>query len=161
MSETQLAFELNPQIRTPNNMFAVVHIYNQSDTYHLIRQLLVDSAMTESPYNFFYQILALPVSEFNTSYGSFAYIAPRYADTEADVYLNVDAEALNYIIRYMQTAQLVKFPTSVLDLATMFAMSNLINIIRSDRENTVADLLHSDTKISVAELIRYCLNLKS
>jgi len=120
------------------NQFAIVHIHNQSKTYHLTKQILLDSKMIQKNC-FFYHILLLDIEVFNETYGSFAYLVPGRIFM-ADIYLNVDAGALHHIIGYIQTHQIDstsiyakhwKTIDNIIDLATMFAMPALIAELRS------------------------------
>lgn len=126
-------FDLTPQIDEPMNAFKIIHLHNKSNTYHLTRQVLLDSVLTQNTYCFFYHILAKSVDEFNQIYGSFACLIERpmmefsvmsvisskvprstsslidktpYLVTEADLYLNVDSKALDHIIKYIQTTKI-------------------------------------------------------
>jgi len=132
-------FNLTPQIDEPTCTFKIVHLNNRSDTYHLTRQVLLDATLTQSTYCFFYHILAMDMDDFNKMYGSFACLIAR-SEIEADIYLNVDPEALNYIIKYVQTnkingAQIYshnwKIIDEMIDLATMFGMPNLVSMLRN------------------------------
>lgn len=132
-------FDLTPVIEGPLNTFKIVHIYNRSDTYHLTRQVLFDSILTQNTYCFFYHILAKGVDEFNDIYGSFAFLIARN-EIEADIYLNVDSKALYHIIQYIQTGKINtericeshwKTKEEIIDLATMFGIPNLVSLLRN------------------------------
>lgn len=119
------------------NQFAIVHIHNQSKTYHLTKQILLESRMIQDNC-FFYHILSLDIEEFNETYGSFAYLVPGRIFM-VDIYLNVDAKALHHIIEYIQTHQIDsisiyannwKTIDNIIDLATMFVMPALIAELR-------------------------------
>jgi hypothetical protein len=138
MTDTEEQFDLAPKIDEPTNAFKIVHIYNKSNTYHLTRQVLLDSTLTQNTYCFFYHILAESMNEFNKSYGSFACLIARN-NIEADLYLNVDSQALDYIIKYIQTGKINgeaiyaenwKTVDEIIDLAAMFGMPNLVSILR-------------------------------
>lgn len=133
MSDTEEQFNLVPQIDAPMNTFKVVHFSNKSSKYHLTRQVLLDSVLTDNPYCFFYHVLAKNTDEFNEMYGLFACLIPRN-QSEAEIFLNVNADALNYIIDYVQTGK-IPIDTSknnpdmihdLIDLATMFGMPSLV-----------------------------------
>jgi len=118
--------------------FRIVHLYNRSDTYHLTRQILLDSSLTQDTYSFFYHILAKSTKEFNEKYGSFAFIIARN-QFEADLYLNVDPTALEHIVKYIQTGKINgpaiysqdwKIVDEIIDLAIMFGIPNLVTIMR-------------------------------
>jgi hypothetical protein len=123
------------------NSFGIVHIHNKSMVYHLTRQTLLDSALpiptdeslTQNTYSFFYDILSFDPKYFNQNYGSFAYIIPRSAE-EADLYLNVNPLALDYIINFVQTEKLSLVDDreidQIVDLATIFAMPDLVEQLR-------------------------------
>jgi hypothetical protein len=123
------------------NPFGIVHIHNKSESYHLTRQTLLDSALpiptdeslTQNTYSFFYDILSLDTIIFNQQYGSFAYIIARSSE-EADLYLNVDSTALDYIIDFIQTEKLSLVEDAqlnqIVDLATIFAMPDLVEQLR-------------------------------
>ena len=123
------------------NDFKIIHIHNQSQTYHLTRQVLLDSVLTQDTYSFFYHILLLDTSIFNEDYGSFACIIDRTSH-EADLYLNVNPDALHHIINFIQTGKIDCLSiynkdnkdkilvNEIFDLATMFAMPNLVDKFR-------------------------------
>ena len=186
-------FDLTPQIDEPMNAFKVVHLYNKSQTYHLTRQVLLDSVLTQNTYCFFYHILAKTVDEFNQIYGSFACLIETptasiadptieftvsYSPTsgaktrlirsecdpsdgvdksplskvEANLYLNVDSEALDHIIKYIQTTKINgemiyndnwKTIDEIIDLATMFGMPKLVTMLRGlhPSEETINDAM--------------------
>lgn len=132
-------FDLAPQIEEPLNTFKIVHLYNKSDIYHLTRQVLLDSVLTQNSYCFFYHILAKTTEDFNEMYGSFACLISRNT-LEADLYLNVHTDALRHIINYIQTSKIDgqsiyinnwKTIDEIIDLATMFGMPNLVTLMRS------------------------------
>lgn len=128
------------------NPYKIVHIHNKSNTYHLTRQMLLDSAMqislTQNTYSFFYHILSKDTSDFNNTYGSFAYIDSNLdSDSStrtyhANLYVNVDATALDCIIEYVQKRTINKKINTfddinqLVDLATMFAMPDLVEQLR-------------------------------
>lgn len=139
MSDMIDEFDLTPNIGEPMNSFKVVHLANQTANYHLTRQVLLDSMLTQDTYCFFYHILTKPVDEFNDLYGSFACLIPR-SDIEADLYLNVDNDALRHIVKYIQTTKIdiddickknTKTIDEIIDLATMFGMPHLVLILRN------------------------------
>lgn len=140
-------FDLAPMIDDPMNMYKVIHLHNNSNVYHLTRQVLLDSLLTQETYCFFYHILSQGTDEFNSMYGSFACIVERNPNDsdisiEADLYLNVNCQALEYIIQYVQTGVVedsylddhknIVAPT--IDLATVFGMSKLVASLRNYRE---------------------------
>ena len=136
---TEEQFDLAPNIDEPMNEFKVVHLYNKSKKYHLTRQVLLDSVLTQNTYCFFYHILAKNIDEFNKMYGSFACLFDR-SRYEADLYLNVDSEALEHIVKYIQTSKIDgisiyasnwKIIDEIIDLATMFGMPILVSMLRS------------------------------
>lgn len=139
MSDTEEQFDLTPQIEEPMNTFKIVHLENRSDTYHLTRQVLLDSMLMQNTYCFFYHILTKNIDEFNKMYGSFACLIYRN-DDEVDLYLNVDSVALHHIINYIQTTKInideIKSEQwhiidEIIDLATMFGMPNLVAVLRN------------------------------
>jgi hypothetical protein len=134
-------FDPTLQLDNPTNNFWVIHIHNKTETYHLTRQVLLDSRLEQDTYCFFYHILSKDVKEFNEMYGSFACLVPKYNNyAEADLYLNVDSKALECIITYVQTGK-ISYPqiyaggygdvNEIIDLATMFAMPNLVSTLRN------------------------------
>ncbi len=147
MTSIEEEFDLAPIIDEPMNSFKIVHIHNRSEIYHLTRQVLLDSTLTQNTNQIFYHTLTKSPDEFNTMYGSFACIIYRN-NHESDLYLNVDSEALEHIIKYVQTSKLDgqaiyaknwKTINEIIDLATMFGMPVLVSSMR---------LLHpSDEKI--------------
>lgn len=121
------------------NSFKIIHIYNQSNTYHLTRQILINSAIILDTYSFFYHILSMDIDVFNEQYCSFAYLTTKNLD-EAILYINVNPEALSYIINFIQTNKIKNmtqdyFFDEIIDLATMFAMPNLIEIIENIKQD--------------------------
>lgn len=136
MTANEEQFDLTPQIDEPLNSFLVVHVHNKSMIYHLTRQVLLDSTITQNTYCFFYHILAKNVNDFNEIYGSFACIIPNMI-TEADLYLNVNSDALEYIVQYIQTGKIddeninQSIINEIIDLATMFGMPLLVSQMRS------------------------------
>lgn len=132
-------FDLSMNMEEPIYSFKVVHLYNKSNTYHLTRQVLLDSTLTQDTYCFFYHILSKNSDEFNQIYGSFACLFAR-SEYEADLYLNVEMDALEHIIRYIQTGKINgekiysqnwKLIDEIIDLATMFGMPNLVSMLRN------------------------------
>jgi hypothetical protein len=139
MSNDEENFDFTPNIEQPINLFKVVHMYNKSNTFHLTRQVLLDSALTQDTYCFFYHILSKNIDDFNTLYGSFACLFAR-TESETDLYLNVDADALGHIVRYIQTGKIdgkaiysenYEMIDEIIDLATMFGMPNLVSMLRN------------------------------
>ena len=142
------------------NFFKVVHLSNRSDVYHLTRQVLIDSMITQDTYCFFYHILSKSIDDFNKLYGSFACLIAQ-SDDEADLYLNVNVSALNYIINYIQTTKInidrIKSDNEetveeMIDLATMFGMPNLVSILRQSQtskspESRFRELISTDEKL--------------
>ena len=138
MSNNQEQFDLAPQIEEAMNTFRVIHVYNQSNKYHLTRQVLLDSILTQNTYCFFYHMLSMGMEQFNELYGSFACLIERNP-IEADIYLNVDPDALCHIIKYIQTRKIDgreiyrqnwRIIDEIIDLATMFGMPNLVAMLR-------------------------------
>ncbi len=141
-------FDLTPQIECPTNSFKIIHIHNRSETYHLTRQVLLDSMLTQNTYCFFYHILSKNVEEFNHIYGSFAFLISRSA-IEADIYLNVHPDALNYIVTYIQTTKInideifqksVKIFDEIVELAIMFGMPLLVSTIRQIHQSEIKQM---------------------
>lgn len=163
MSNTQDQFAFTQNVEEPANSFRIVHLHNKSDKYHLMRQVLLDSALTQDTYCFFYHILAMNIDDFNTLYGSFACLISR-TDSEADLYLNVEPNALKYIITYIQTGKINekeiycndwRVIDEISDLATMFGMPKLVGNLRN---------LHpSEEKINdvIATIRHYAYNILS
>jgi len=154
------------------NQFRVVHVYNQSKVYHLTRQILSDCALTsdcdptsdcsltQDNYCFFYHILSKDTNEFNSLYSSFACLIER-SSIEADLYLNVDEDALYHIIRYIQTNKINgvdiytenwKTVDELIDLATMFGMPSLVSEMRALQPP------EEHTK-SVVDMFRQCFHI--
>lgn len=130
-------FDLTSQSNENLNTYSVVHVYNRSDTYHLTKQVLMDCAITQDTWCFFYHILSKSIEEFNITYGSFACLIKK-RNAEANLYLNVHSMALEYIVRYIQTGKLYPLfnetdPSAVaevIDLATIFGMPILVDLMR-------------------------------
>jgi hypothetical protein len=139
MIEEQEEFNLVEQIDEPLNTFKIVHIHNRSDKYHLTRQILLDAAITQNTYCYFYHILSIDIDEFNEQYASFSWLVMRDAN-EADLYLNVNKKAFAYIINYIQTDKLesenitskTTMLNEVIDLAIMFGMPKLVTELRKE-----------------------------
>lgn len=137
MVENDEQFLLTPNIDEPMNPFKIVHLHNKTKTYHLTRQILLDSILTQNAHCFFYHILTKGSDEFNIIYGSFACLIMR-KQNEADVYLNVNTLALKYIVKYIQTNKLYnvslisdKKLDKITDLATVFGMPVLVTHLRN------------------------------
>lgn len=116
---------------TMMNNFKIVHIKNQSSKFYLTRQALIDSALTQDIYSFFYHILSMNIDDFNRRYGSFAYLKEKDV-YEATLYLNVNQDALVHIINFIQTNKYNlenDIVDEVIDLASVFGMPNLIERI--------------------------------
>ena len=138
--------------------FSVIHIHNQSLVYHLTGQLLQDLLFSEGQHCLFYQILDLNAEVFNRYYGSFATLLAR-SDQEADLYLNVDPEALSTVIQYIQTSKLVLpgcYVSHVLDLAVMFGMCKMVSDIRH-----ITDSQFDVMKEAFKQLLSRCSNIDS
>jgi len=157
MSDIDEQFDLVPHVDELLNHFEIVHLSNRSDIYHLTRQVLIDSMLTQDTYCFFYHILTKSIVEFNTMYGSFAHLIARNS-TEADLYLNVDPSALKLIINYVQTTKInfdhileinSEIPETI-DLATMFGMPNLVASLRNaySPEKMFMELMNNDAKLT-------------
>lgn len=121
------------------NDFKIIHLHNQSMTYHLTRQVLLDSVLTQDTYSFFYHILLLDADSFNEKYGSFACVIDR-TSYEADLYLNVNSAALHHIINFIQTGKIDcigiyhnhrSLVDEIFDLAIMFAIPNVVDKFKS------------------------------
>lgn len=138
MNDIEEQFDIISESDEPENEFKIVHLHNGSDVYHLTRQVLLDSVLTQDTYCFFYHILTRSDNEFNNMYGSFACLLIRNI-YEADLYLNVNSDALYYIIKYIQTNKINddiigcddKICCELIDLAIMFGMSNLTAMLRN------------------------------
>ena len=123
------------KIEEPCNDYAVIHLHNRTNIYHITRQILLDSALTQDSCCFFYHIVAKTMADFNNIYGSFACIISRN-DIEADVYLNVDQPALEIIIAFISTGDLptnlqdVDFVMAIDNLASMFGMAEMVHLVR-------------------------------
>ena len=139
MSNDEENFDIAPNIEEPIYSYKVVHLHNKSKIFHLTRQVLLDSALTQDTYCFFYHILANNINEFNQMYGSFACLFGR-SEYEADLYLNVEMDALEHIINYIQTDKIDgeriysndwRLVDQIIDLATMFGMPNLVSMLRN------------------------------
>lgn len=134
MSDTNYAAEVSePDVQ---NAFGVIHIHNQSRTYHLTFRAIHDVKLLESNYNFFYHLIYNSIEVFNDTYESFAYLIYRNP-AEQDLYLNVDISALHTIVHYIQTNKLPLSLThadynELLDLATIFNMTKLISQLRQN-----------------------------
>jgi hypothetical protein len=163
MSDSEDEFDLTPNVDEPLNAFQVVHLLNRSDTYHLTRQVLLDSVLTQNSYCFFCHILNKSVNDFNETYGSFACLIQRN-NIEADLYLNVNSGALEHIIRYIQTGKIstenicignYEDLTEIINLATMFGMPKLVNILRHCHFATEDNYLSLIKEIVSAIIIFY------
>jgi hypothetical protein len=165
-------FDLTSTIDNPLNSYHVVHIYNKNDCYHLTHQILIDTALTHNSFCFFYHILSKTTTEFNKMYSSFACIIPRN-HLEADLYLNVNSEALGYVIHYIQKAQIdintirqkkCKTIDEIIDLSTIFSIPALVSIVRTlhldsetidSRIQIIKDLVSAISEdISIDDLLR-------
>lgn len=168
MSGSDEEFNLTTQFEEPLNSFKIVHLYNKSDTYHLTRQVLLDSALTQNTYCFFYHILGKPIKDFNTSYGSFSFLISRntHENIEAELYLNVDSKALAHIVKYIQTGKINiheiyiedrKNIDEIMDLASMFGMPKLVNMLRGiNPTSTEIDETSDFVKYFATSLILAC-----
>lgn len=137
MNNNEEQFELTPIIEEPMNDYKIIHLHNKNNTYHLTRQILLNSSYTMDTYCLFYHILAKNMDEFNDEYGSIACLIPRN-HVEADLYMNVDAESLDIIIKYIQTNKITnlennnKLISEIIDLATILAMPKLVALLRNN-----------------------------
>ncbi|AVL94898.1 hypothetical protein ma512 [Moumouvirus australiensis] len=131
-------FDLTPQIERNMNPFKIIHVYNKTKIYHLTRQVLLDSMITQNTYCFFYHILTKEPHEFNKLYDSFACLIER-SMSEADLYVNLNEEAFDHIVNYIQTSKIDgkkiyadnwKKVEEIIDLATILGMSKLISMLR-------------------------------
>lgn len=170
MTSTEEEFDLAPKIDEPMNSFIVVHVYNRSEVYHLTRQVLLDSTLTQSTNQIFYHILTKNSDEFNVIYGSFACLIERN-NYESDLYLNVDSEALEHIIKYVQTSKLEgeliyaknwRTINEIIDLATMFGMPVLVSSMRllhpNDEKINIELQLLTETAGCLLQLYKYYVN---
>lgn len=132
-------FELDVKIDEPLNMFNVIHVYNKTDVYHITRQILLNSILRQETDCFFYHILSMNTNDFNQLYGSVGCIIIR-SNFEADLYLNANPDALEHVIKYIQTCKLDmksiygqnwKTIGEILDLATIFGMPKLVSVLRN------------------------------
>jgi hypothetical protein len=165
MMDSEEQFDLAPQIDEPMNSFIIVHLHNKSEVYHLTRQVLLDSVLTQNTYCFFNHILAKKEDEFNKMYGSYACLFAR-SHIEADLYLNVHSDALKYIIEYIQTGKLNgktiyknnwMIIDEIIDLATIFGMPVLVSMMRDlhPTENNINDMLSIIKQIGIIILQFY------
>lgn len=129
MSDSDDNFNLTPHIDEPLNDYKVVHCHNKNKTYHLMRQVLLDSVISQNHQCFFYDILAINTDSFNKKYCSFACLIER-STFEADLYFNVHVNAFDLIIEYVQTGHLEEYDESMIDLASMFGMPTLVSKLR-------------------------------
>ncbi|AZL89272.1 hypothetical protein QKC54_gp0560 [Megavirus baoshan] len=136
---TDTEFNLTSQMEEIVNSFKIIHVYNKTKVYHLTRQVLLDSMITQNTYCFFCHILTKEIFEFNKSYNSFAWLIERSID-EADLYVNLNLEAFDHIVNYIQTSQIDgrkiyaenwRKIDEIIDLATLLGMSNLVYELRS------------------------------
>jgi hypothetical protein len=136
-------FELNLRVDRPRNTFRVVHVYNSSDVYHLMRQVLLDTSLldtslTQNSNCLFYHILVMDVDLFNKNYASFACLIPR-DEMEADLYMNVHPEAFRHLIEYLHTGKIcpeninIQTLEKLNDMASMFGMSKLVEFLQKYR----------------------------
>lgn len=111
--------------------YQVVHFHNHQDVYHLSRQILLDSQIAHGEHCCFYRLLSTDTDQFNRDYCSFATIIPR-TEVEADVYLNVDRESLQTVLRYIQTGRLngCQLSRELVDLAYVFGLTKLVSAIQ-------------------------------
>jgi len=139
MENSVATLDFTPDTEVILNDFKIIHLHNQSMIYHLTRQVLLDSVLTQDTFSFFYHILLLDTNSFNEKYGSFACIIDR-TSYEADLYLNVNSEALHHIINFIQTGKIDcayiytyhrKLVDEIFDLAIMFAIPNLVDNFRN------------------------------
>ena len=140
--------DFTPEINITSNLFRVVHIYNQSNKIHLTRQILMDSSLTQDTCSFFYHILSMDIDEFNNRYGSFAYLTEKDM-YEGKLYINVNHEALMYIINFIQTNKIIQVRKSslvneIIDLAIIFGMPNLIEKIKNPNEKMAIEQSFND-----------------
>lgn len=117
--------------------YAMVCIHNRNDTYYLPFAALENSGTIDGNSSFFYRLIAAPPLEINNVFGSFCWMheSHRGSGHTADVYLNVDPEALNIINNYVQRNLLpAEFSpsslTHVIDLATIMGMPVLVASLR-------------------------------
>ncbi|AEQ60506.1 hypothetical protein [Acanthamoeba polyphaga mimivirus] len=131
-------FDPTQHIEEPMNDLEIIHIHNKNNTYHLTKQILLDSMVPNNVHCFFYHILTKNSEEFNKIYGSYARLIVRNIE-EADLYLNVDNDAFNHIINYIQTSKINgekiynenwKKIDDIIDLATILGMGNLVTTLR-------------------------------
>ncbi|AKI80051.1 hypothetical protein QJ850_gp648 [Acanthamoeba polyphaga mimivirus] len=131
-------FDPTQHIEEPMNNLDIIHIHNKNNTYHLTKQILLDSMVPNNVHCFFYHILTKNSEEFNKMYGSYARLIARNME-EADLYLNVDNDAFNHIINYIQTSKINgekiynenwKKIDDIIDLATILGMGNLVTTLR-------------------------------
>lgn len=127
-------FELIPIIEEPCNTYKIVHIHNKNNTYHLTRQILINSIYTLDTYSLFYHILSKNIDDFNEEYGAFACLIHR-SEIEADLYTNLDSDALDMIINYVQTNKLsntVSEKNTIIELASIFGLPKIVSVLRKD-----------------------------
>ena len=135
--DTETEFELTTQITEACNSYLIVHIYNRSNVYHLTKQVLMDSYLTQNTYCFFYHILTVKLTDFNKMYGAFACLIEQNL-FEANLYLNVNMDALEYIVNYIQTGKINEkyfknqnMIDETIDLSIIFGMPKLVAILRN------------------------------
>lgn len=138
-SDNEKNFDIATQYDEPQNNFNVVHLHNKSTVYHLIRQVLLDSTLTQNTYCMFRHIITKRVDEFNEMYASVACLIAR-SDIEADLYMNIDQEAFDFIINYIQTGKIDRrifiedkhrSINEIIDLSTMLGLPALVKSMRS------------------------------
>ncbi|AGC02046.1 hypothetical protein H012_gp413 [Acanthamoeba polyphaga moumouvirus] len=158
-------FDLTPQIERNMNPFKIIHVYNKTKIYHLTRQVLLDSIITQNTYCFFYHILTKEPNEFNKLYDSFACLIERNM-SEADLYVNLHEEAFDHIVNYIQTSKIDgqkiyadnwKKIDEIIDLATILGMSKLVSMLRSlhPTEEEIQEKIRT-IKIGTDVLLKFC-----
>lgn len=139
-SDSEKGFDLAAQYDEPMNRFCVVHVHNKASIYHLTRQVLLDSTLTQNAYCLFRHIITKSEQEFNENYGSFACLLAR-SDYEADLYLNVDQHAFDFVVHYIQTGKIDRRVfledshrsiNEIIDLATMIGIPTLVKLMRDN-----------------------------
>lgn len=118
--------------------YDMVCLHNRNDTYYLPFAALENSGQTDGNSSFFYRLIASSPSTNNTTFGNFCWMhndTPRGLGYTADVYLNVDPEALNLINDYVQRDLLPTEISSILlrttiDLAAIMGMPTLVASLR-------------------------------
>jgi hypothetical protein len=145
---------------------AIVNIHNKNDTYYLTSRTIYRSAAKEDINTMFLDAIVMNRQTFNKTHNLSAYIQPNSVSPNpeaVDLYLNVNPEALRYVIDYIQRGEIngpaiysncYEMVGEISNLAAIFGMPLLSKLLQELEPDPAeiepyAEIVHN--------LAKYCM----